>query len=279
VPPEPGARVVALAGDGAGRAAVAYEPAGDPAGAGAPPCRLALVDLAAEGPRVATAGPVCPPGERAQALALGAAPGGPVAYLALWAPAGARGDGGAPQPRHGSVVAVDGLTGAPLAVARPDGVPARLALGPAGRGLYCVVGAPGPAPEDEARRGVFAGAARWRLLALDPDTLDERRAYPLPGGPVPPVLAVAPEGDAAYVLRGRDGGRSELLHLDLRAGALAPLVTLPGLALGLAVTPERVYVTHADGDEVWTVQRRSGRVGATLPVGRGPVALALEPPA
>jgi hypothetical protein len=95
---------------------------------------------------------------------------------------------------------------------------------------------------------------------------------------LPPVLAVAPEGDAAYVLQPRTGGRTTLLHLDLRAGALVPLVTLPGLALGLAVTPERVYVTHADGDEVWVV-RRSGQVGATIPVGRGPVALALEPPA
>src|SRR5262249_23684540 len=73
--------------------------------------------------------------------------------------------------------------------------------------------------------------------------------------------------------------RSRLARLDLPAGPVAPVWELPGLAVTLAVTAERVYVPDPAGRAVWAVGRRTGRPAPTVPVGGGPLGLAPGAPA
>jgi DNA-binding beta-propeller fold protein YncE len=90
------------------------------------------------------------------------------------------------------------------------------------------------------------------------------------------TLAVAPDGNDAYALlvggRGRD-----ILHLDLQRGTARELTALPGQSVGgLAVTQERIYATDSLGSAVWAVDRRTGQLVQTIPVGRNPIALTLS---
>jgi hypothetical protein len=64
-----------------------------------------------------------------------------------------------------------------------------------------------------------------------------------------------------------------VLHVDLTSGAAGRLLALPGVGLGLAATDERLYVPHPDGDRLWVVDRRRGRLMRVVPVGRRPTAI------
>jgi hypothetical protein len=272
-----------LAGGGGPDAIVAYQAAD--ADLRAPRCRLALVD--ARSGAVTRTTTVCRPGERVDAVALaggaaGGDPPGAVAYLAIrpLAPAAP----GLPAGGPARVVAVDPTTGSVVAGLPLAGAPSHLVLapGPAGTGarLYAVEtpaqrpvlegtgGPPQPGGPDEA-----AGAGR--LLGLDPASLEVLSVQPLAHPPL--ALAVGPDGERAYALVGLGDPRrgDALTELDLVAGTERPFAALPGAALDLAATPGRVYASAPTRGVVWALDRRTGRLVATLPAGRGPAGLAL----
>ena len=261
-----------LAGAGGPAAVVAYHRPRPPAGAAAAPrCRLALVDARAGA--VARTHTICGARERVTGLAFAEGPAGPVAYVGLQASAPDAGAGAGPPGGPGGsaggehrVVALDAVRGVPLAVRPTAGVPSLLVLAPAGERdgtrLYAVETLAGP--EDDPPR-----PARGRLLLLDPATLEVERQWPHDYRPA--GLAVAPDGGRAYLLL-----EATVRTLDLATGADRLLARLPERALGLAVTRDRVYAVGPDGPGVWALRRRDGRLLATLPVGRGPVALALS---
>jgi hypothetical protein len=290
-----------LAADGGGHAAVAYglwprhrdaeaEGVGGPEGpegpegpAGPSRCRLALVDL--RNGEVTASHRLCGPQEVVVGLALGGDPPGPTAYLGisqLLAPVGVAGAAGAiaggPPAANDRVVALDATTGAVMAALPLDGTLGRVTLGPAphrlGQRLY-VVETFSRRPEDDG--DPTPALYRGRLLGLDPTTLAVESENPLPEAPN--WLAVAPEGDAAYLLG--PGSWQEVIRLDLLSGAATRLTMLPGKgsAGGLAVTEERVYVSDAFGHELWAFDRRRGRLVQTVPVGRGPLEITAGPAA
>jgi hypothetical protein len=85
------------------------------------------------------------------------------------------------------------------------------------------------------------------------------------------ALAVAPGGAHAYALA---AGGKDVLHLDLATGVARRLGALPGHASGtMAVTAHHVLAPNPLGSEVWALDRRDGRLVATIPVGRRPVAV------
>jgi DNA-binding beta-propeller fold protein YncE len=260
-------REVLLAGDGQRYAAAAY-PAGI-AGPAAPPCRLAVIDFITGA--VVRTQVVCTARDTLFSLALEGGAAGPVTYVGLWrAPEdvdGRRADG------NGVLVAIDAATGAVAGRTSLGGVPEDLLLaaapGQAGLRLYCVEGTPGPEARDPGVPGLEAG--RWQLVGLNPVTLEVESTLPLDEAPA--EVAVAPDGDGAYV---RLAGQRTVVHLDLRTGQSRPLITLPGQSAGgLAVTGDRLYVTRSLGGEVWAVDRRSGRLARTTPVGRHPMGITL----
>jgi hypothetical protein len=57
--------------------------------------------------------------------------------------------------------------------------------------------------------------------------------------------------------------------------AAAWTTPLPGPALGLAATDDRVFTVDGYGDRVWGLDRRRGAVVQTLTTGRGPTGLVL----
>jgi hypothetical protein len=89
------------------------------------------------------------------------------------------------------------------------------------------------------------------------------------------ALAVAPDGRGAYLLAALDGPRGVLTHVDLATGATRRLATVPGLILDVAVTDDRIYLPQADRDALLALDRRGGRVMATIPVGRRPLGVTL----
>jgi hypothetical protein len=177
----------------------------------------------------------------------------------------------------GAVVALDTTTGAVLGRAGVAGVPKQLELaaapGRAGERLYCVEELPGPEVRNAASGGEEAG--QWRLLWLNPVTLEPEGTLPLPEEPA--ALTIAPDGNAAYVRSAQDGvGNGPVLHVDLASGHTRPLIALPGQSVGdMVVAGDRLYVAHALGSAVWAVDRRRGRLAQTIAVGRYPQGLAL----
>ena len=271
IPLGPGATVTHLTGDGERTAAVAYLTAGAGGAPGAGQCRVAVVDLDL-GATVRDV-PACGPRERLTALAVGADPTGPMAYLGLWQ-AGEPPD----QPGGGRLLVLDAARGVPVAALAVDGAPAALSLGPArdrpGARLYAAVATldadPGGA-QDEASR--IAQAQAWRLLGLDATTLAPERDLPLRAPAL--GLTVAPEGRDAYAFATdhRPFGRL-LLRIDLLTGTAAPAGAAPGFGTGgLAVTRDRLYVADPFNDRLWTADRL-GRARGTVPVGRRPTAIA-----
>jgi len=107
-------------------------------------------------------------------------------------------------------------------------------------------------------------------VAFDPLTLAPEGDLPLPAPPG--RVALAPDGAAAYALTAFG---TVLLRLDPAAGTVTRLAELPGRAITLAVTRDRIYVPNPYGSEVWALDRRSGRLARTIPVGRGPLGVAL----
>ena len=65
------------------------------------------------------------------------------------------------------------------------------------------------------------------------------------------------------------------MHADLESGGTRLVTVLPGRAVDLAVDGEHVYVPHLDGDTVWVVGRRPGRLARSITAGSRPVAVAL----
>ncbi|MBI3974046.1 MAG: hypothetical protein HY332_22440 [Chloroflexi bacterium] len=84
----------------------------------------------------------------------------------------------------------------------------------------------------------------------------------------PRRLAIAPDGQAGYVLGG-DG--CTLTQLDLVGGGQQHL-HLPGHGLDVLATTDRVYVTNPYGSDVWAVDPRTSRV-VSIAAGRRPIAL------
>jgi hypothetical protein len=260
---EGAARGAMLAGDGVRYAAVVY----DQPGAGATEatgtrCRLALVDVAAW--RVERIHTVCGAREVINGLALEHGAAGPIAYVASWGWHDGDGPGPAWSGRGGRIVALEARSGAVLASVHLPGSPAPLTLGPApdglGQRLYCVEATPGPESEYVATGG-------WRLLGLNPATLDVERQLQV--AYLPRRLAVAPDGNHLYTL---DAGGTTVLHHDLSTGRQRTLARLRGEGASLAVTATDVYVPNLYGSEVWALDRRTGHTRAT-PVGRRPTAI------
>ena len=280
----------ALAADGGRYAAVAHHvparrPAA-PAGAGRPEppsgapegrCRLTVLDVAAGETRTHV---VCAPGEEVTGVALRGGPDGPVAYLGVWdtrSPEAGTGAARAPTPSgsvarralRDRVTAVDAATGRVLAVRALASPPERLQFVPAGPGrgwpegrLYVLEGAPGPEND-------YSPLGRWRLLGLHPTTLETEQEAFL--GVQVSALAVAPDGAHAYAVA---AGGKDVLHVDLATGVTRRLGSLPGYPAGtMAVTARHVLVPNPLGGEVWALDRRDGRLAATIPVGRRPVAV------
>ena len=221
-------------------------------------------------------------------LALGSGADGPVAYLGVWdargpqdEPEGVRPsptpvgpDPAGPGRLRDRVAAVDARTGRVLAARALASPPEHLQLLPpsAGQGrpegrLYVLEGAPGPESD-------YSTQGRWRLLGLHPVTLETEQEAHL--GVQVRAQTVAPDGAHAYALAA--GGR-DVLHVDLAAGGARWLGALPGDASGaIAVTARHVLVPNPLGGEVWALDRRDGRLAATIPVGRRPVAVVAAGP-
>ena len=287
----------ALAAAGGRYAVVAHHlperlpPAHPPPGTEAGRCRLTLLDLTTGEVRTR---PACAPGEQVVGLAYEPGPGsaGSVAYLGIWdahgppeahepdrprgAPGPAQAGAAAPRGLRDRVVAVDARSGRVLAaralasppehlqyVPRPGGAGAG---GPEGR-LYVLEGAPGPESD-------YSAAGRWRLLGLNPVTLDtEQEAYL---SVQIRALTVAPDGLTAYALA---AGGKDVLRVDLASGASGRLGALPGATSGgLAVTARHLLAPNPQGREVWALDRRDGRLAAPIPVGRRPVAVVAPRP-
>jgi hypothetical protein len=209
---------------------------------------------------------VCAGDEFVTGLALADGPAGPVAYLGILGPTPPATAGhAAPRATASRIVAVDAQTGAVGATRPLAGEPWHLVLaaapGRGGRRLYAIEA---PPRAWDAAQGVPPG----RLLELDPLTLAVEHERPL--SPLPDALAVAPDGDHAYALAG-----SRLTHVALDTGAQRLLALLPRGAADLAVTDARVYAADLGGREVWALDRLTGHLVATVPVGRHPMHLVL----
>jgi hypothetical protein len=261
---------VLLAGDGVRYAVVASRAE---ATAGAPAGHfLTLVDLE----RTAVTHEVFVGGLDDEVFSLAVVPGHPsVAYVGLWhsvAPAGlARG-------ATGLLVAVRLDTGAIVGRVRLPGVPLQLAAATGadelGQRLYALERLPGP---DEWNPGQLDQVLSWRLLALDPVTLEVERVWPL--DEEPRSLVVAPDGRYAYgLVSSQRALQSALEQIDLDTGAVRQVTVLPGEGLGgPVVTAEYVFVPHPAASEVWTVDRRNGQIIRSVQVGRGSVAAVVVP--
>jgi hypothetical protein len=274
-PAPPAAHATALAGDGDRHAVLVYAPPG----AGTP--HLALVDVATG---LVASTQRLPPAAAADAavrsVAVEGGPAGPVAYVGLWRWAAGGDESGRSVAGWGLILALHAETGTVVGSVRLDGAPMHLLLAPApgqaGHRLYAVQQVPGPA------RGAGADAPlaprTWELVTVHPTTLDVERTAPLDGELV--ALASAPDGGHLYGLArhhavATGAATTPLLRLDPANGAARALVHLPGVALSLVVTGDRVYAPSAFGAEVWTIDRRSGRLLETIPVGRHPLGIAL----
>lgn len=262
-------RDLLLAGDGQ-RYAVAAHPV-RLVGPTAPPCRLAVIDLATGA--VVRTQVVCAARESIHSLALERTATGPVAYLGLWRAPGEV--DGILVAGSGAVVAIQTDTGAVVGRASLAGVPEQLVLaaapGQVGDPLYCVEGAPGPEVRNPGIPGPDAGS--WQLVGLNPVTLEVESVLPLHEEPA--AVAVAPDGNAAYVRPTHTAAlRSTVLQVDLRTGQFGAPIVLPGESVGgLVVTGERLYVPHSLGSAVWAVDRRRGRLAQTIAVGRHPLGI------
>lgn len=284
-----------LAADGRRFAAVGYHVPGQPATetttAASPalpaarPCRLALLDLHSSGAPTIADHAVCAAGEQVTGVALGGGPDAPVANLGIWDARGPATEPDSPPPlapsagivparlRH-RIVALDARAGHVLAVRRLDSPPEQLQVvtatsgsGQSAKRVYVLEGVPG-ADND------YATSGRWRLLRLHPETLEMEQETII--GIIVRAVAVAPGGTHAYALT---AGGQEILHLDLGSGITRRLGTLPEQAAGgLTVTARHVLVPNPLGHDVWVLDRHDGRLVATIPVGRRPIAvLATQP--
>jgi DNA-binding beta-propeller fold protein YncE len=294
------ARQVLIAGDGGPRAVVAYHLLTDENGATAgplqAPCRLALVDVPSG--VVEHTHNLCGAGELVKGLAVGGSPAGTTAYAGIQrlAPSSSVGASratsfgeppstslsldrpgarpstalraGSTGSAGGRVVAIHAETGAVLATGHVAGVPAQVVLAPApgglGQRLYVVDAEPGP-------EGDYAGSGRWRLVGLNPLSLDVESEFAL--GFLPNRLVVTADGDQAYALAQPN---DTVRQIDLPHGTQRVLATLPGTGLGLAVAGDRIYVSNPYGREVWALDRRQGRLLQTIPVGVHPVAIGVR---
>ena len=185
------------------------------------------------------------------------------------------------KPAAGRLLAVDATRGVTVAAAAVDGAPEALGLSPArdrpGVRLYAAVATPEPDPAGPRDELIgLPPPRRWRLLGLDPATLDVEREFPLP---VPALeLAVAPDGRDAYAVATEYHPTGRLLvRIGLRTGAVAPLgyapVTGPG---GFAVTADRLYVADTLRDRLWTADR-AGVPHGSLATGPRPGGIAAAP--
>ena len=107
------------------------------------------------------------------------------------------------------------------------------------------------------------------MWGLDAATLAPEAEHAV-GHPVR-ALAVTPDGDDAFAL----AGSAAVLRLAPAGGPAAWVTTLPGAALGLAATDDRLFTVDALGDRVWGLDRRRGALAQTLATGRGPTGLVL----
>jgi hypothetical protein len=80
-----------------------------------------------------------------------------------------------------------------------------------------------------------------------------------------------PDGDDAFALTEPPA----VLRLAPAGGPPAWTSSLPGPALGLAATDDRVFTVDPYGDRVWGLDRRRGAVVQTFATGRGPAGLVL----
>jgi hypothetical protein len=241
---------------------------------------VALIDVL-QGAVVGTM-PACASGELVTGLAMGTDEAGTLTYLALWGTAGVHsGRVVALDVARGLVVATHQLIGLPEAPEAPE-APGALALAPApdgtGHRLYGVTAAldpSGPPTSDLAAQST-AGLA-WRLLGLNPATLAPETEHPLLRAAY--WLTVSPDGREAYAFDAPGGwpSGSRLQRVNLAAGTVTSLGRMPGLGVaGLAVTADRLYIADTISDRL-LVADRAGRPGATLPVGRRPLGVAVGP--
>jgi hypothetical protein len=280
VPLESGAWPLQLAGDGDRFAAVAYvvrpspEAAARPDGGGAgATCRVALIDVPLG--HVVSVREACGPGERVTGLAVATDETGTVAYVGLW---GAGATGG------GRIVALDVARGGVVThrLSAPLGAPeapGAVALAPtpdgSGRRLYVVTAALdlGAPPTSDLPTRVAEGLG-WRLLGLNPTTLEPEAEYPLPRPAY--WLTVSADGRDAYAYdySGNEPAGSLLQRIDLVAGTASSLGRVRGLGVaGLVVVGDRLFIADTHGDRVIVVDRAGQRV-TTLHTGRRPLGIA-----
>jgi DNA-binding beta-propeller fold protein YncE len=282
---ERGARRALVAGDGGRYALVAYH-APDPARQDeAFRCRLAVVDLATG--HIGDARTVCAGRDEVVGLALeGGSPGdgsdggsaSGTAYLAVWRRPAA--EDGCPGSSGSRIVALHAGTGAAVAVSAVDGVPGGLVLanapGRLGRRLYVLeaTGAAGLWLPDECQYMThdkrLAAAEHWTALGLSPTNLEVESRQDM-GQTILHGFAVAPDGDGAFAL----GTQGMVVSLDLRSGRINHLVSSPDIALGLAITADRIYVTNSFGADVWVLDRRDGHRLQTITTGRRPIGVTM----
>jgi hypothetical protein len=93
------------------------------------------------------------------------------------------------------------------------------------------------------------------------------RAIPIGG----PVSALAAGDDREVYLLQAD----TLTRVVTSTGVVQTVAHLPAPGHDLAVTPRWVFVTHPEGDEVWAIERRTGRLVRRIATGREPLGISV----
>ena len=205
-----------------------------------------------QGPRVISAG--------AGPSALAISPDGRTLYVADYGnpdlnatPATGAGD---------TVTPVDLRTGRPGRPITVGSLPDWLAVGPAHRTLYVLLG-PAPGSGD--------------VVPVDLTTGLAGPAMTFPGGAGEPL--VSPDQRTLYVAHYLEGGGNvQVVPVDLASGRRGAPVTLPKTMGHLALSPDGTALYGAiQGSEIVSVNLRTGRVAAPIRLGNVPRTLAFSP--
>ena len=211
--------------------------------------------------------------DRVLAMALDDTTPAPVVYVSLWNDwiESAPGINFGRRWQSGRITALDARTGAVLSTVPVGGVPAQLALTPGRaertRQLFAVLVNTGAWAENSPT----AQGPTHHLVSFDLDSLTPTRVLALtePLG----QLSIAPDARTAYALV-EPAQTGIVVHLDLDTGTSRRLARLPALAVGIAISGDRLYVAEPARNVVWVVDRKRGLILRSVPVGNGPIGVA-----
>ena len=239
---------------------------------GAPSCRLTVLHLPSG--TTARSLPLCTAGEIPTGLVVQDSSEGRLAYVAL-----SNRQPREPGAARGRLLAIDLDSGLVRRSLTSNGALTSLTLAPPafelGPRLYAV-----QATEDTEAADIDPnddwssrpGSYVWRLLRFTPESLTAELDVPLSQR----LVEITPSGDGRRIY-GRHPGVTYtwLIHVDLTTGRERRLAQVPGLSRGPVVLGDTLYVADHDRGAVWTLDRHTGALKNSVPVGRLPTSAAL----